>query len=122
MLYSRLKEKQQAMIKLVEYISEIKRLIEIFVEERDQFFEEELDKVYSEALKDLGEMNLEADSKDEAEQHEPEVPTSSLLGRFLGPKLYIKVWIFPPEHKPYELDYMLDLGCEINLAKDNAIP
>ena len=116
LLDSQLKENQHARKKLETEISKIKSLIKISIKEWDQSSNEELEKVYSESLRDPGE------DPEEAEEKEIEPSVSSLLGKFSGPKVYIKVWFCPLEHKPYELDCLIDLGCQLNMGKGNDIP
>ena len=59
LLHMQLKEKQQTMKKLAAEITEIKRLIEISIKERDQYSDEEIFKAYSKALRDPGEKEEE---------------------------------------------------------------
>ena len=66
LLHMQLKEKQQVMKKLAVEITKIKRLIEISIKERAHSYEEELEKVYSEALRDPGE-NEEEDEQPEGQ-------------------------------------------------------
>lgn len=80
----------------------------------------ELSKVFSQALVnhiDHRERRVVCVNKEENEKG-----IGSLLGLFSCPKLYILVWFYPLEHKPYQLDYLIDSRCHMNLSKGNAIP
>ena len=80
-------------------------MLDVTRDERDMSSNEKLSKDFIQAMESPTvhrERRLEPDSDEE----QGEV-ASSLLGLFLGSKLYINVFLFPQKHKPYELDFLI---------------
>ena len=101
-------------------------MLEIAIRERDQSFDKEMCRAYIEALQSPkvpeNPKHTLHTSDSEEESCQDEEPSLGSLGLFTGPKFFIKIKFFLQEFKSYELDYMIDSGCQMNLEKGNAIP
>jgi hypothetical protein len=68
----------------------------------------------------------ESSSSSEKEDSKPSSPKelnpSPALLSFGGTKFYMKITFCPPETKPYEVDCLVDSGCQLNLLRKNVIP
>ena len=101
-------------------------MLEITTREWDQSSDEEMCRAYAEALQSPKAVespkNSQHTSDLEAKYCHNEEPSLGSLGLFTCPKYFIKIKFCPSEFKSYELDCMIDSGCQMNLAKGNAIP
>jgi hypothetical protein len=142
LLKLQLKEQQQMLKITLENIKQIKLSIEEIRSERNNSSEEELSRVYEDAFvapkgyrkKKSGEKKIErsddsskeSSSSSEKEDSKPsspkEVKPSPALLSFGGTKFYMKITFCPPETKPYEVDCLVDSGCQLNLLRKNVIP
>ena len=101
-------------------------MLDITIIERDQSSNEEMCRAYVEALQSPKTVETSKNSKHTSDSgtedwHNDE-PSLGSLGLFTGPKYFIKIKFCPSEFKSYELDCLIDSGCQMNLAKGNAIP
>ena len=101
-------------------------MLEITTRERDQSSDEEICRAYAEALQSPKAAESPKHSHHTSdlgtEDCHNDEPSLGSLGLFTGPKYFIKIKFFPSEYKAYELDCMIDSGCQMNLEKGNAIP
>jgi hypothetical protein len=132
MLKLQLKEQQQILKITLEKINQIKLSIEEIRSERNNSLEEELSRVYEYAFittkgyrkNKAGEKNIErydvsskkyssSYEKEDSQPNSPkEVKKIPTLLSFGGTKFYIKITFCPPKTKPYEVDCLVDYGCQ----------
>ena len=99
---------------------------EITIRERDHSSNEKMCRAYAEALQSPkaadSPKRSQHTSYGEAENCHDEEPSLGSLGLFTSPKYFIKIKFCASKLKYYEIDCMIDSGCQMNLVKGNVIP